>query len=260
MYSTDQLNYNDVLNESNFKETLRFVTPAQKNNDENQKSKRKQNIIWFNPPYSKYLKTNTAKTFLQLLSENFPKDHEMHKIFNKNTVKISYTCMNNISSILSTHNKDILNPKQTSFGCSRRNKDHCPLDGECLTPNIIYPGDITTDNDHKFYYGTSEATFKKRHSNHTRDFKHVKYQHATEPAKHIKDMWQLKNNNFYYSIKWWIASKVYGNANPLSCKLCLMEKHWIIKYFDDSNLSNKKSDVINKCRHQNKILLMNIKR
>ena len=168
--------------------------------------------------------------------------------------------MNNISSILSTHNKDILNPKQTSFGCSRRNKDHCPFDGECLTPNIIYPGDITTDNDHKFYYGTSEATFKKRHSNHTRDFKHVKYQHATEPAKHIKDMWQLENNNFYYSIKWWIASKVYGNANPLSCKLCLMEKHWIIKYFDDSNLSNKKSEVINKCRHQNKILLMNIKR
>ena len=68
--------------------------------------------------------------------------------------------MNNISSILSTHNKDILNPTQTSFGCSRRSKDHCPLDGECLTPNIIYRGDITTGNDHKFYYGTSETAFK----------------------------------------------------------------------------------------------------
>ena len=152
--------YNDALHESNFKETLRFVIPAQKNNDENQKSKRKRNIIWFNPPYSKYLKTNTGKTFLQLLSKNFPKDHEMHKIFNKNTVKTSYTCMNNISSILPTHNKNILNPKQTSFGCSRRNKDHCPLDGECLTPNIIYRGDITTDNDHKLYYGTSEQLLK----------------------------------------------------------------------------------------------------
>ena len=68
--------------------------------------------------------------------------------------------MNNISSILSTHNKDILNPTQTSFGCSRRSKDHCPLDGECLTPNIIYRGDITTDNDHKLYYGTSEQLLK----------------------------------------------------------------------------------------------------
>ena len=61
----------------------------------------------------------------------------MHKIFNKNTGKVSYSCMNNISSILSTHNKNILNPKQISFGCNCRNKDNCPFDGECLTPNII---------------------------------------------------------------------------------------------------------------------------
>ena len=61
----------------------------------------------------------------------------MHKIFNKNTGTISYSCMNNISSILSSHNKNILNPKQISFGCNCRNKDNCPFDGECLTPNII---------------------------------------------------------------------------------------------------------------------------
>ena len=157
----------------------------------------------------------------------------MHKIFNKNTVKISYSCMNNISSILSTHNKNILNPKLTSLGCNCRNKDNCPLDGECLTPNIIYHADITTDNDHKFYYGTSEATFKHCHSNHTCDFKHVKYQHASELAKYIR---QLKNNNSNYSIKWLIASKVYGYANSLSCKLCLMEKYWVIEYFDNPNL------------------------
>ena len=140
----------------------------------------------------------------------------MHKIFNKNTVKISYSCMNNISSILSTHNKKILNPKQTFFGCYCRSKNNCQLDGECLTPNITYRADITTDNDHKFYYGISEITFKHRHSNHTGDFKHVKYQHATELAKYI---WQLKNNNFSYNIKWSIASKVYGYANSLSCKV-----------------------------------------
>ena len=73
--------------------------------------------------------------------------------------------MNNIISILSTHNKNILNPKQASFGCNRRNKDNCPLHGEYLTPNIIYCTDITTDNDHIFYYSTSETTSEKRHSN-----------------------------------------------------------------------------------------------
>ena len=181
----------------------------------------------------------------------------MHKIFNKNNVKISYSCMNNIISILSTHNKNILNPKQASFGCNWRNKDNCPLDGECLTPNIIYYADITTDNGHKFYYSTSETTFKKRHSNHTRYLKRGKYQHATKLAKHI---WQLRNNNFKWSIKRLIASKVYGQANSLSCKLCLMEKYWIIKYIYNPNLLNKKSELMSKCRHQNKTLLMNVKR
>ena len=195
--------YNDALHESNFKETLQFLI----NNYKNQKRKRKWNIIWFNPPYSKNVKTNIGKTFLQLLSKHFPEDHQMHKIFNKNTLKVSYSCscMNNVSSILSTHNKNILNPKQTSFGCNCRNKDNC----ECLTPNIIRCADIITDNDHKFYYGTSETTFKKRHSNRTWDFKHVKYKHAAEFAKYIE---QFKNNNFNYSVKWLIASKLYGNS------------------------------------------------
>ena len=74
-------------------------------------------------------------------------------------------------------------------------------------------------------------------------FKHIKYQHATKLAKYI---WQLKNNNFNYSIKWSVASKLYGGANSLSCKLYLMEKYWIIKYFDDPSLLNKKLELINK--------------
>ena len=81
--------YNDALHENNFKETLQFVAPAPNNNHGNQKRKRKRNITWFNPPCSKNVKTNIRKTFLQLLSKHFPKDHEIHKIFDKNTVKVS---------------------------------------------------------------------------------------------------------------------------------------------------------------------------
>ena len=36
--------------------------------------------------------------------------------FSIKTLKITDSCMNNINSILSTHNKNFLNPKQTSFG------------------------------------------------------------------------------------------------------------------------------------------------
>ena len=82
----------------------------------------------------------------------------MHKNLNQSTVKISYSCMNNISSVLSNRNKNILNPKQTSFGCNCRNKDNFSLDGECPILSTLYRAGITTDNDHKFYYGTSETT------------------------------------------------------------------------------------------------------
>ena len=78
----------------------------------------------------------------------------MRKIYNKSTLKICDSCMNNISSILCNHNKNILKPKQTSFGSNCRNKDNFPLDGEFLTPNIINEADILADNDHKFYYST----------------------------------------------------------------------------------------------------------
>ena len=39
-----------------------------------------------------------------------------------------------------------------------------------------------------------------------------------------------------------------------------MEKYWMIKYFGDPNLLNKKSELIHNCRHQNKIVLMNVKK
>ena len=125
------------------------------------------------------------------------------------------------------------------------------------TKYLHYPkrADITTANDHKFYYGTSETNFKQRHNNHSRDFKYLKYQHCTELAKYI---WQLKNNNICYNIKWSIVSKVYGYASSLNCKLCFMEKYWIIKDINNPDLLNKKSELINKCRHVNKILLKNV--
>ena len=50
----------------------------------------------------------------------------------------------------------------------------------------MHPADIIKDNDHKFYYGTSEATFKHCQSSYTCDFKHVKYQHFTELANQNK--------------------------------------------------------------------------
>ena len=51
---------------------------------------RQRNVIWFNPAFSKNVKTNIARNFLHLVDTHFPAGHKLHKIFNRNTVKVSY--------------------------------------------------------------------------------------------------------------------------------------------------------------------------
>ena len=46
----------------------------------NTKQKHCQNIKWFNPPFSRNVSTNVAKTFLQLLDKHFPPSKSLHKI------------------------------------------------------------------------------------------------------------------------------------------------------------------------------------
>ena len=199
-----------------------------------------------------------GKVFLKLLKKHFPTSHILHKIFNKNTVKISYSCMENINYIISSHNKVILNPRATSFGCNCRKKESCPLNGECLTSQLVYRATVTNAvNEYlKKYIGLADTTFKERHSNHKRDFKHQKYCNCTELAKYV---WELKEKNIAPIIKWEILSKVYGNPKQNICILCLTEKLWIINFIHDNNYLNKKSELINKCRHFNKFLLRNVK-
>ena len=138
----------------------------------------------------------------------------MPKIFNRNTVKISYSCLRNISSIMSSLNRNILPPKQKSFGCNCRVKNEFPLNGECQTPSYRETADVIYDSndEEKFYFGLADTTFKERYRNYIRDFNHEKYESSTELAKYI---WQLKRDNIRFSVKWTVITKVYGSPNPL---------------------------------------------
>ena len=70
-------------------------------------------MIWFNPPYSKNVVTKVGHYFLKLLDKHFPRHHKLHKIFNRNTVKVSYSCTKNIKSIINSHNKKVLHQTET---------------------------------------------------------------------------------------------------------------------------------------------------
>ena len=104
----------------------------------------------------------------------------------------------------------------------------------------------------KFYLGVTETPFKERFGNHTRDFKHPKYRNSTELSKYV---WELKDAHISPVIEWSIVTKVLSKAQLNVCKLCLSEKFYIMKSLSDPNLLNKKSELVNTCGHQSKLLL-----
>ena len=69
---------------------------------------RNRNIIWFNPPYSKSVSTNVGKKFLTLIEKHFPENHKYRILFNKNNLKVSYCCTDNMETIIKKHNAKIL--------------------------------------------------------------------------------------------------------------------------------------------------------
>ena len=123
-----------------------------------------------------------------------------------------------------------------------------------MTSAVIYQAEVTNNmNDEKmFYIGLTSKTFKERYTNHKTSFKHKKYEKEKELSKYI---WKLKDLNQVPSIKWSYLKKIRGRASSSFCKLCLMEKLFIIESFDNKSMLNKRNKLISKCRHINRNLL-----
>jgi hypothetical protein len=83
--------YESALKHSNYNGSLEY-SPNSPSSPPSTKQRHQRNIIWF----SKSVKTNIAWNFLQFLNKHFPPTSPLHKIINRNTVKVSYSCMPNI--------------------------------------------------------------------------------------------------------------------------------------------------------------------
>ena len=131
--------------------------------------------MWFNPLFSEHVKSNIGKVFLHLLEKHFPPHHCLHKICNKNNVKVSYSCMPNMAAIIFRHNKALLaqrtKPADTVPPCNCRTKTSCPMKKLCCESSIIYKATLTSDGIAKNYYGCSETEFKTHFYNHNQSFK-----------------------------------------------------------------------------------------
>ena len=77
--------------------------------------------------------------FSQLIGTHFPPANKLHKIFNGNTLKVSYNCIQNISQIIKGHNKKVTQIKRNhQLDCNCRIKAVCPLNCDCRKKNVTY--------------------------------------------------------------------------------------------------------------------------
>ena len=257
--STDENEFNQVkgdyesaLKNSGFGTQLKYSTA------EKRPRNRKRNIIWFNPPFNSTLTTNLGKQFLALITKHFPQHHKFSKIFNRNTVKLSYSCSPNMKSVISGHNKSLLNSNKSppAKPCNCRNKETCPLQGECQQKALIYKATVTTGSEKYEYIGCSESEFKTRFNNHQMNFRNRSYVDKTSLSQKV---WELKDKEEDFTVSWSIKARSSSYmCGSRKCDLCLTEKFEILKSDPMSSL-NKRSEMANKCRHMNKYKLKNAK-
>ena len=249
--------YEQALQRSGYKYKLKYNPNKVPENTATRNRKRK--IIWFNPPYNSNLSTNIGKFFLQLILKHFPQEHKFNKIFNKNNLKVSYSCMPNINSTINSHNKKILknnsepeNPK--TCNCTKNNT--CPLNKNCLASEIVYEATISSGLEHyeeKKYIGLCETTFKKRFANHNQSFTSEKHRSSTSLSK---EYWKIKELNGQPNVTWKILRKSKSfRPESRNCQLCINEKYEIANY-TGNNLLNTRTEIIAKCRHRRKYQLL----
>ena len=247
--------YQKALDESGYDFTLKFQPDAMCGP---KKRSRGRKITWFNPPYSANVSTNIGAKFLRIIDICFPPTHMLHKIINRNTVKVSYRCMTNMNKILSKHNSKIANQMPgpaPSPGCNcQGGPATCPLNGACKTDELVYKAEVTRLDTHQVetYTGLTGGTFKNRYNKHMSDFRNPTYKSSTTLSKYI---WKLKNENVPYDISWQTLSRArVFNPVTKSCQLCLREKYCIMFHPESATL-NSRDELYSTCRHRLKMLL-----
>ena len=109
-----------------------------------------------------------------------------------------------------------------------------------------YYGKTIKNSANRIYIGSTGDHFKSRYNNHMYTFRHQQARHSTELSKYI---WDLKEKNLTYNIKWdtihWIKS---NNINYKFCSICNLEK-LEIALANKNEILNRRTELMSKCKH-----------
>ena len=70
----------------------------------NRRKNRTRKILWFTLQYNMAVAYKLGKEFFILLKKNFPRSSNLCRIFYRNTVKLSYSCMPNVANLINENN------------------------------------------------------------------------------------------------------------------------------------------------------------
>ena len=135
------------------------------------------------------------------------------------------------------------------------------MNGNCLINNVIYNCTLsptTTTTKERAYLGLVGGEWKQRYYNHKRSFRNARHKNDTALSSYL---WELKKKTSEIPKLTWSILKIVPGYSNISkrCLLCLHEKLYIATYHDQEELLSKRSELISKCRHENKFLLANYK-
>ena len=203
------------------------------------------------------MKTNIAAKFLKMVTRHFPKTQALHKMFNRHTLKVSYSTTRNIKKHISRHNYTMLNknkPEKEKKMCNCRRPENCLLNGECQEGPIVYQADLRTRTSSMKYISSTARLLKERCSTQKRNLNN-RNANSTALSSYV---WTLKDAEEEYKISWNIVARtgVY-TAGAKFCDLCLTEKTYFI-LAEPKESVNIRSEILNKCRHKSKFMLAKI--
>ena len=99
-----------------------------------------KNTVWVGGPW-------TAVISFKLIKKHFTVNHRFYKIFNKNTIKLSYSCMPSVGSAIKQHNSKLLNPTNTdALPCNCQDKTKCPVPNARRTKAVVYTAVVTAED------------------------------------------------------------------------------------------------------------------
>ena len=142
----------------------------------------------------------------------------------------------------------------TKPNCNCRNKENCPIQGECNQTNVVYQAVVHGDSKKMIYIG-STVDFKSQYSKHKSSFNKRPTAHTTLSSY----IWKLKDENIPYTVTWSIKAKGHAfSSGSKTCDLCLTEK-LIILTKDQNKMLNKRDELLETCRHRRYHTLASIK-